>query len=338
MRPPTPRSRRIAPLLAAWCLFAAVGALSARAEPGKGDGGGGAGGFLWKVMPKGAPAGAPARTVYLLGSIHVGTPEFYPLPDEVEAAFEESTKLVVEVDTDKVGFLRLQKLMAEKGMYQDGTTLADHVDRETLAKFRAYCKEAGLPVGLLESFRPWAAAVTITMTELQKLGYRPDLGIDQHFIKQAKAAKKPVLELESAEAQIDALSSFGEELEAKFLAGTLEEAGQLKEVMGQSAAAWKSGDPERLKELLIDRALKESPEMKPVMVKLLDERNVGMAKKIEGYLKGGGGPHFVVVGAGHLVGDKGLVKLMEKAGHKVERVRTGGAKEPKREPAGAGAR
>jgi uncharacterized protein YbaP (TraB family) len=30
--------------------------------------------------------------------------------------------------------------------------------------------------------------------------------------------------------------------------------------------------------------------------------------------------HFVVVGAGHLVGEKGIVNLMEKKGYKVEQI------------------
>ena len=44
-----------------------------------------------------------------------------------------------------------------------------------------------------------------------------------------------------------------------------------------------------------------------------------MAKKVEGYLKTKD-VHFVVAGAAHMVGEKGIVKLLEKAGHKVEQI------------------
>lgn len=308
--------------------------------------------FLWKVTPKDAAPDDAGHTVYLLGSIHVGAPDFYPLPNEIEQAFAASKKLVVEVDTDNVGALQMQGLLMEKGMYKDGDTLADHVAPETLTKFRAYCQKNNLPAAVLERFRPWASAMTITMTEVQNEGFRADLGIDEHFMKAAKKANKPVLELESAASQIELLAGFGPELEEQFLLSTLEDAGEGKALMDEATKAWKAGDADQLKELMIDRPARESPQMKKVNEKLLDDRNGKMAEKVEGYLKDGGGPYFVVVGAGHLVGEKGLVRVLGGKGYQVGQVRKGGAapakvgKEPPsriqitprpRKPAGAGA-
>ena len=47
--------------------------------------------FGWKATGKGG-------VVYLVGSIHVMTPDFYPLHPSLEAAFKESDLLVEEVD------------------------------------------------------------------------------------------------------------------------------------------------------------------------------------------------------------------------------------------------
>jgi hypothetical protein len=55
---------------------------------------------------------------------------------------------------------------------------------------------------------------------------------------------------------------------------------------------------------------------------MIDDRNDGMAKKIDGYLKTKD-VHFVVAGAAHLMGEKGIVKLLEKAGYKVEQSKRG---------------
>jgi len=57
--------------------------------------------------------------------------------------------------------------------------------------------------------------------------------------------------------------------------------------------------------------------MLPVYEKLLYERNNTMATRIEGFLKAGG-RYFVVVGAGHLVGKKGIIELLKKKGYPVE--------------------
>ena len=49
---------------------------------------------MWKVSSNTA-------TVYLLGSMHMATPEMFPLPREVEEAFAKSDTLVVEVNINK---------------------------------------------------------------------------------------------------------------------------------------------------------------------------------------------------------------------------------------------
>ncbi len=74
--------------------------------------------------------------------------------------------------------------------------------------------------------------------------------------------------------------------------------------------AWKQGDAAGLERLLSD-ALKNAPETKPIYGKLFDQRNLTMARKIEDYLASDR-VHFIVVGAGHLVGDQGLLKLLAK--------------------------
>lgn len=278
--------------------------------------------FLWKIEAEGG------NTVYLLGSIHVARQEFYPLAPEIEQAFEDSKVLAVEVDVQKVDAGAVQKLMFTKGMYQDGKSLADEVSPDTLKAFRAHCEKTGLPAAGLEKFRPWAVAITLAMIELQKLGYQPALGIDHHFLTKAHESNTPVVELETAESQIELLSGFGKEMEDKFLLQTLVGLDELAKTMETAAAAWKAGDVERLQEELLEKPLREAPEVKPVMVKMFDERNVKMAEKIDGFLNGDE-PHFVVVGAGHMVGDKGLVKLLEDKGYKVEQVRvTPAAKKP----------
>jgi len=51
---------------------------------------------------------------------------------------------------------------------------------------------------------------------------------------------------------------------------------------------------------------------------MFTDRNVKMAEKIEGYLASEG-TYFVIVGAGHLVGEDSVVSLLQKKNHKVER-------------------
>jgi hypothetical protein len=276
--------------------------------------------FLWKVT-------SPTNTVYLLGSIHVATEDFYPLPEEIEKAFAASKVLAVEVDLTKVDAGAMQGALMEKGVYPAGDSIGRHVSKETLAKMRAYFAGKGMPAAAMEQFRPWALAVTITMLEMQTMGYSAEMGIDKHFMD--TAGDRPIVELETADAQIALLSGFPEKLEAEFLASTLESMADSKKLMAQMVEAWKAGDAETLERITLTEPLKERPDLRGVYAKMFDERNAKMAAKVEGFLKKRQQPHFVVVGAGHLIGDKGIVKLLAKKGVKVEQLtRDGKAAKP----------
>ena len=267
--------------------------------------------FLWKATSK-------TNTVYLLGSIHVANEAFYPLPAEVEKAFADSKVLAVEVDLTKVDAAGVQGALLQKGMYPGAETIGKHVPKETLERMREYFSNRGMIPDAMEKFRPWALAVTITMLEVQSHGYESALGIDKYFTDRAGSRK--VVELESADEQVNLLSSFSAKQEAEFLAATLDSAAETKDLMDRMVALWKAGDAEGLEKLTIEEPLRERPDLRGVYAKMFDERNEKMAKKVDGFLKGDQ-PHFVVVGAGHLIGPKGVVKLLEKKGYHLEQVK-----------------
>jgi uncharacterized protein YbaP (TraB family) len=58
---------------------------------------------------------------------------------------------------------------------------------------------------------------------------------------------------------------------------------------------------------------------KTLTKKLLDDRNVMMTGKMEEYLKGKD-LIFVVVGAAHIAGEKGVAKQLRDKGYKVDQV------------------
>ncbi len=267
---------------------------------------------MWKATSAG-------NTVYLLGSIHIGNDDFYPLAPEIDAAFAESKNLVVEVNVDDPDMTaKMTKLVAEKGRYKEGDTLTSKVSKKNADAFKAYCEKKGYPFDQMNMLRPWLFSLTITLLEAQALGFKAELGIDKHFLALAKD-KMPIKELESAETQIGMLSGFSDELQETLLAKSLGDVDSMNEKMTSAIKAWKTGNTKALEDLMVTDELKKHPEFLPMIEKIIYERNVGMADKIDGYLKSNE-KHFVVVGAGHLVGEKGLVNLLIKKGYKVEQV------------------
>ena len=257
--------------------------------------------FLWEAEGENGKA-------YLLGSIHLAKPELYPLPQPIEDAFSESDSLVVEINLNEGDEAAMAAKMLTAGVYGDGRKLTEELSDETSALFRGYLEERGLPLPMFDALRPWMAALTVSISEMQRLGFDPELGIDKHFLDQAKSNGKPVLQLETADYQIELLSGFDEELQEKFLLYTLRDVERTGEMIDTIMAAWSDGDTSRMEELLLESGL-DDPGGQAIYQKMYLDRNHAMADKIRGMLEAGG-TYFVVVGAGHLIGEEGIVELL----------------------------
>lgn len=258
-------------------------------------------------------ASSPNNVIYLLGSIHLGSKDLYPLPAEIEAAFERSAALIVEVDINRGGMEGMQAMILSSGMYTGDDSLWNHVTPEIRAKLEQFCEKYGFPAAAIAKFKPWMAGTLVATLPLAKGGMEAGLGIDKYFLDKATAAKKRVVEAESAEWQIKLLSGFPDDVQAKYLASALEDGGKEKVKLIQDA--WLSGDADKL-----DSMQRETTSMPAEMTKaMLYDRNPHMADVAEQFLKGKD-VGFMVVGAAHMVGQDGIVRILEKRGYKVEQV------------------
>jgi len=263
--------------------------------------------LMWKAT-------SPTATVYLLGSIHVGDASMYPMPAVVETAFAGSKVLAVEINLKTVDQSKALKLVQDYGVYTGNDALSQHISRETAAALAEFCAKNGFPTAAFDKLKPWVAAVTVIAVAWKQAGEDPALGVDQHFLDESKAPQR-IDEFETAELQMSILSGLSEAEQQEMLTQTLLRADKVQESLKKMQDAWKAGDSDVLLSLMNDQdGMPES-----VKKKLLDDRNVAMADRVDGYLKGKE-PCFVVVGAAHLPGEKGVVKLLQSKGYKVEQV------------------
>lgn len=257
--------------------------------------------FLWEVK-------SDTSTVYLLGSIHAVNRDLYPLDERITKAFAESDALVVEANVAGPEAIAAAVTMMSKAMYPADDSLEKHVSKEVLNETVNRMTKLGLPLDP-NRFKPWFLSITITMAELAKAGILAQHGIDLHFLQKA-AGKKEILELESIDFQANLLDSFNDTEQELFLKQTLHEVEKIGPQTKDIIAAWKKGDTGAVDKLLTE-AVREMPEIKPVHKRVIDDRNIAMAEKVEGYLATDK-TYFVVVGAAHLVGETGLVNLLGK--------------------------
>jgi uncharacterized protein YbaP (TraB family) len=82
---------------------------------------------------------------------------------------------------------------------------------------------------------------------------------------------------------------------------------------------------------IMNRSLLEYPVLRPLADRFLFQRNDAMVKKIEEFLRQPR-TRFVAVGAGHLVGDRGIVEQLQKSGYKVEQISSQAAETAKSPP------
>jgi uncharacterized protein len=263
-------------------------------------------GLIWSVERNG-------RTGWLVGSLHLLTPDAYPLPSALEAAFARANVLVEEANPEELKAPAAAMQLLAKAMYPAGTTLQSQVSKETFEKIRQRAEKAGLPVERLQPFKPWMVALTLVALELQRGGFDPALGLDQHFLGRAPAAGKTVRTLETALEQIDFLESLSPQLQEGLVAATLDGAETELSQVQKIAAAWKAGDTAPIERLLLS-------DMKGLDAKVYDTLLVGRNRRWLPAIEQCFATErcFVVVGAAHLVGPDGLVAMLRAKGYAVK--------------------
>ena len=259
--------------------------------------------FLWRYA-------SPNATLYLAGSIHLFKEALYPLPEPLEAAFQQADTLVVEVDFSAADPSRLQATMLSAGKLPKGQYLETVLPPETYERLSRRLASEGTDIDFQQRLKPALIVQTLTLTGAMALGYEATYGLEHHFI--AKKGDRPVLELESIDAQLELL--FGQPMatQIQLLDDTLDQTAELEPLLADMLRAWLAGADDELLRLFEQQA-GDSDLVREFNRQLLDDRNVHMAAKTRKYLNGKG-TYFVLVGAAHLVGENGIVSLLEKKG------------------------
>ena len=256
--------------------------------------------FLWVVPHE-------KGNSYLFGTMHLGADAERQLNPIVWDKLAETTTFIMEADVGSANPITMMKA----AMLPDGQTL------DTLlgpVLWQKLVKQVGgtVPEMALKRFKPWFAVVTVTQTLLP-----PGTPMDLVFQNKAKAQGKDLHYLEKINEQI---TLFDEAMTVALLKDTIQEMDKEKTQLLDLQKVYLKGDTIGAKKLLFDPAdMKKYPKLYEVF---FHRRNANWIPVLEKHILEG--KAFVAVGAGHMLGDKGLIELLKKKGIHPKRIRVSG--------------
>jgi uncharacterized protein len=261
---------------------------------------------LWHVR-------GPQGEVYLLGSVHVLPPNLHWRTPSISRGLIRSDIFVFEVPQDEAAVAELQGLIQQRGFLPPGMSLRAMLRPEIRADYDAVVAQSGLSAAELDRQRPWLAGIQLLFSQMRKLRYAANSGVDSVLGEMAAKDKKPVRFLETIQEQFALLAPEDRKLELQEFEAGLKDLRDVSTELEPMIKAWSNGDQAEL-DRLINGSLEGYPEARK---ELLDDRNAKWIPKIQAMLKE---KHvfFIAVGAGHLTGPKGVPALLRKAGYTVE--------------------
>lgn len=128
------------------------------------------------------------RNFHLVGSIHMGTMDMTPLPGQLLERLARADSLIVEADiTDAV---------SPFAAYQPQPPISERLTPVLYERLQQLCRESGTDEAQLSALPAWQIALLLQARQAQRLGLRPDYGIDYQLLQAAKQQQKTIIELE----------------------------------------------------------------------------------------------------------------------------------------------
>jgi uncharacterized protein YbaP (TraB family) len=254
--------------------------------------------FFWEVSRNGAVS-------HFLGTIHAKY-QLAHQPAAVGQRLDAARAVVIEADVTSVSVMD----MMQKAMLPKEQSLRVMLGEE---RWRKLVDAVGkiMPAAALERMQPWFAGLLVSLGDLVLADQSQVMDIQ--IFQRARTNGQRLVFLEEADEQVKLLSESGD---VETLSEMLDELPEVRRKLDDMIAAYGRGDFEALAAAALDpEEMRKRPEF---YEKLMFQRNRAWMKVLEPLLAEGG--LFVAVGAGHFVGEQGLLSLLRTAGYEIRRV------------------
>lgn len=265
-------------------------------------------GLLWEVR-KGK------QVSWLLGTIHVGRPEFYPLPPSRLAQLKRADAIVLEADISDTP--RAIAATQKYAMYAEGAPgLETRLAPALRQRIETVLSRNQLDPVPMMRMKPWMLANVLALFEAAQAGYMPALSVEAYLLRVAKTDNKQVFEFEGIEQQFELFEQAPWATQVAFLEDALKavETRGARRELNRIVQAWETADRVSLERLLVEMRAQSSVGSRFTVDTILLGRHPKMVRKIE-TMMADGKSYVFAVGALHLIGPQGLVELLRARGY-----------------------
>ena len=266
--------------------------------------------LLWKVSGNGLQ-----KPSYLFGTHHVADQTICDSIKGFNDAYNSIEQLYGEVDTEKMNSMATQLKMLTHMKMPKGQTLSSLYTEDQLKIVDEFVTSVlGVGVKSFDSYKPVMVSSSLQVFIAMKIypDFNAEKAIDSHMQAMAKKDKKEVGGLETIDFQINMLYNEPLEKQAADLLEMAEKSKEAEEDIIVLTELYRQQDLAKMWELMLEDTEPEDLET------MLYGRNRNWVEQMKNIMPSASA--MFVVGAGHLPGDQGLIKLLENEGYTLEPV------------------
>lgn len=259
--------------------------------------------LLWKISGNGLN-----KPSYLFGTIHLTCDT--SLDENTLNALEATEQLYLELDMDDKSIqMQMMKLM----MMKDGAKLSTLLSPEDFKILDEFMKNnLNMSAKMFDSFKPFM----ISSMLFPKMLDCKSKSVESELMKITKEQNEEIFGLEKAEDQMKVFDEISYQDQADELLKTVKDNLEKdKKEFQEMITIYQNKDIEGMLKMMSDSDNKITSENQDI---LLNDRNKKWIPIMIKIMKDK--PTFFGVGAGHLAGEEGVIKLLRKKGYKVEAV------------------
>ena len=270
-------------------------------------------GLLWRIDAPGA-ATAPS---YLFGTIHLIDADDFLLSDSLLAVLNRVDRVFFEIDPGAMQDPMALMPLIQSAMMQDGTTLKTLLSDEEYGRVNDHFLAMGLPMMFLERIKPMFLSILASTDPGQMQGMMGGGSDDESAIKSyelelntiAQGLEKPIEGLETMAFQMSLFDSIPYPAQAKMLMDAIDAPAGGEDPLTALTKVYVSGDIERMYAMSVgeDSGVADFEEM------LLVNRNRNWVAPMKAGITAE--PSLFAVGAGHLGGPQGVIRLLQAEGY-----------------------